>query len=79
MDEVAGRVAGEGGAAVLLGQQIAAVDEDAARRGEAAFVQRRRRPVLAERIDLAAGVERAVVQLGDVLDDRRARPGTDCA
>src|SRR5439155_18093665 len=35
-------------------EQLAVIDEDAARRGEAAFVQGRCGPVLADRIDLAA-------------------------
>ena len=38
---------------------------DAARGGEAAFVQRRRRPVLADRIDLATRIERAIAE-GDL-------------
>src|SRR5262249_22836195 len=67
VNEVAGRVAGEGGAAILIRQEVAAIEMDATRRGEAAGVQVGSGPVAADRVDAAARGERAVLQHGDVL------------
>ena len=71
MNQVAGRLAGEDGPAIRLRQQVAAVNEDAASRGESAGVQVRRRPVLADRIDLRPGPGHRRFQFGRVFENRR--------
>src|SRR5262249_20295388 len=67
VDEVTGRVAGKGGAAILVRQQVAAIDVDATGRREAAGMQVRRCPVAADWIDFPSRREWTVLQHGDVL------------
>ena len=70
MDEVAGRVASEDRPAVRLGQEVAAVDEDAAGGGEVAGCERRGRPVLAQGEDLDPRAQLALGLDGGVLHER---------
>src|SRR5207248_2736288 len=63
VDEVAGRLAREGAPFEFGGEERAAVDMDAARGGERAAVDRRERPVAADRIDARGAAGLLVVGL----------------